>query len=442
MYLPLTGTMLPKTPFENGDATGNDALPSFCSKSTRSCSLVLVNSEGPLSATDRRWFTDDQIEGFLYSWPTIDLIVPSDWKGQLTINNNDESSSRHPHKTVIVPFNGVFIDSFYLYSTLSPTISLPTLSLNAQSASHPIFFNGVRGGQYKSVSMNCVTGAFIARGATFAADSVVNINIPRGDIIINANQKILTTVKSIYAATPPVISTQSPPNVTIGQSSTQMTISFAGRNFRNIVDGDLNLHVPNGTCTPPQRLPGLSSSNQTIIFACDFSIGIESSGSVSGLMLLSYFGGNISTQYTLKFSVSSGQTTTIRSPVVAPITNPRTSSGLGCGAESIAPSLPPGNVCIVAAASMQQQTVPHFSIGNADSIVEMFPAGRNPAPGSFSFSSSAARSISLGSYQYSIGGPLSDYATSQTDPMALYNTQFKSVRCCAHAAAASPYSRC
>ena len=200
MSLPLSGTMLPKTAFENGVPTGNNGLPSFCSKSTRSCSLIIGNSEGQLSATDWRWFTEDQVEPnlFLVSWPTIDLIVPSDWKGQLVINNNDQSSTKFSHRTVIVPFNGDFIDSSYLYSTLSSSvISLPSMSLNAQSASHPILFNGVRGGQFNTVNMKSVSGGFIARGATFAPNSVVNIDIPMGDIIISENQKILTTVKSL-----------------------------------------------------------------------------------------------------------------------------------------------------------------------------------------------------------------------------------------------------
>ena len=446
MYLPLSGTMLPKTAFENGVPTGNNGLPSFCSKSTRSCSLIIGNSEGQLSATDRRWFTEDQVEPnlFLYSWPTIDLMVPSDWKGQLVINNNDQSSTKFSHRTVIVPFNGDFTDSSYLYSTLSSSvISLPSLSLNAQSASHPILFNGVRGGQFNSVNMKSVSGGFIARGATFAPNSVVNIDIPMGDIIISANQKILTTVKSLYAATPPVVSTRALPTVTIGSSSTQLVISLVGRNFRNLAAGDLNLLVPNGTCTPPQSLPGLVDSDQTISFSCDFSNGIKSTGSVSEPLLLSYFGGNLlSTQYTLKFSTSFGQSTTIHSPTVAPTVNPRISSGLGCGAASIAPNLPPGNVCAVAAASMQQQTVPQFTPSNADNVVEMFPASPNPAPNSFRFSSSAARSITLGSYQYSLGAPLSDYAIPQQDPSALYRTQIKSVSVCAHVCVAVAAALC
>jgi hypothetical protein len=388
-------------------------------------------SRNNCAGTDRRWFTDDQVEVIYYSWPTIDLILPSDWKGQLVINNNNESST-YPQKTVIVPFNGLIFDAWYLYATLQNDISLPSLSLNAQSASYPIVFNGLRGGKFNSVSMNSVTGAFIARGAVFSKNSVVNINIPRGDIIISANQKIETTVRSIYAATPPVVSTTTPPTLTIGASpSTQITIVLSGRNFRNIVAGNLNLLVPNGTCTPPPNAPGLSATDQTISFVCQFSNGIKSAGSVSGPMLLSYFGGNLlSTQYTLTFSTSFGQSTSILSATVAPISKPRLSSGLGCGAASIQPKLPPGNVCAVAAAGMQQLNVPEFSSSNADTVVEMFPANSNPAPNSFKFSSSAARSITLGSYQYSIGSPLSDYATPQKNPNDQYNTLVKSIAAC------------
>ncbi len=280
--------------------------------------------------------------------------------------------------------------------------------------------------------MNSVTGAFIARGAVFSKNSVVNINIPRGDIIISANQKIETTVRSIYAATPPTVSTKIPPTLAIAATPpTQITIQLSGRNFRNIIAGDLNLLVPNGTCAPPSNAPGLSATDQTISFVCQFGDGIKSAGSVSGTMLLSYFGGNLlSTLYTLTFSTSFGQSTSILSATVAPISKPRPSSGLGCGASSIQPTLPPGNVCAVAAATMQQQNVPEFSASNADTVVAMFPANSNPAPNSFKFSSSAARSITLGSYQYSIGSPLSDYATPQQNPKIAYNTVVKSIASC------------
>jgi hypothetical protein len=132
----------------------------------------------------------------------------------------------------------------------------------------------------------------------------------------------------------------------------------------------------------------------------------------------------------LTFSTSFGQSTSILSATVAPISKPRLSSGLGCGAASIQPKLPPGNVCAVAAAGMQQQNVPEFSSSNADTVVEMLPANNNPAPNSFKFSSSAARSITLGSYQYSIGSPLSDYATPQQNPNIAFNTVVQSIASC------------
>jgi hypothetical protein len=148
-------------------------------------------------------------------------------------------------------------------------------------------------------------------------------------------------------------------------------------------------------------------------------------------MLLSYFGGNLlSTQYTLTFSTSFGQSTSILSATVAPISKPRLSSGLGCGAASIQPTLPPGNICAVAAAGMQQQNVPEFSSSNANTLVEMFPANSNPAPNSFKFSSSAARSIMLESIQYSIGSPLSDYATPQQNPNIAFKAVIKSIASC------------
>ena len=426
MYLPSSGTVLPKTAFANGD----DGLPSFCSKSTRSCSLVLSNTEKFVPHADRRWLTEDTVDQIIYAYPTVDIIVPSDWTGTLVINNNNESSV-YPQRTVIIPFNGQTYCTLFLYATLCPGISLPSLSLNAQSAQYPIIFNGVRGGQFNNVNMNSVSGSFVARGAIFSSGSTVNVNIPMGDIIISANQKIETTVSSIYAATPPVVVsvTVTNPNIV---SPTKLTISMTGSNFRNLVSGDFNLIVPNGTCalsalsTP---LPGLVVGDQTISFVCDFSNGIQSTGSVTGPMLVSYFGGNLlSTRYALSFSTSIGATKSILSASVAAISDPRSSSGLGCGAASQPQNLPAGNICAVA--SQGTQVVPQFTSANAGTVITMHPANSNPSTNVFTFSSSAARSITLGSYQYSIGSPLSDYATPQKNPNDQYNTLVKSIAAC------------
>ena len=428
MYLPPSGTVLPKTAFANGVPTGNDGLPSFCSKSTRSCSLVLSNTEKFVPNADRRWLTEDTVDQILYAYPTVDIIVPSDWTGTLVINNNNESSI-YPQRTVIVPFNGQTSCTRFLYATLCPGISLPSLSLNAQSAQYPIIFNGVRGGQFNNVNMNSVSGSFVARGAIFSSGSTVNVNIPMGDIIISANQQIETTVGSIYAATPPVVVsvTVTNPNIV---SPTQLTISMTGSNFRYLNTGDFNLIVPNGTCAlPTTPLPGLVVGDQTISFVCDFSNGIQSTGSVTGPILVSYFGGNLlSTRYALSFSASFGALKSILSASVAAISDPRSSSGLGCGAASQPQNLPAGNVCAVA--SQGTQVVPQYTSSNAGTMITMFPASINPSTNVFTFSSSAARSITLGSYQYSIGSPLSDYATPQKNPNDQFNTLVKSIAAC------------
>ena len=430
MYLPLTGLVSPRTPFQSGRHSG---LPNFCSASTRSCDLVVGNTESALlPGTSQRWFTEDQVDQYIYAWPTIDIIVPSSWKGTLIINNNNISSPNNPQKTIIVPFNGYTQCTSFLYATLCPGISLPSLSINAQSSSYPIFFNGFRGGQFRNVNMNSVSGTFVARGATFTQGSSVNVNIPMGDIIISANQQIKTTSDSLYAATPPVLSTSTPPTVGISSSSTTtLTISFTGSNFRNVVTGDFQLIVPNGTCTPPSLTFALAVPSQAITFSCDFSGGITRTGSVSGPMLFSYFGGNmLSTKYILSFSVVSSFSSspgaasvyTIQSPSVAPSVNQRTSSGEGCGLLSTAP----GNVCAVAASTGSTQ-VSQYTKGQP---VVMSPANSNPSSGSFSFSSTAARSLTLGSYQFSIGSPLSNYATPQQIPESPYSTLVSSIAGC------------
>jgi hypothetical protein len=251
-----------------------------------------------------------------------------------------------------------------------------------------------------------------------------------GDIIISANQVIETTVSSIYAATPPVLSKTIPPisSVVGQQPTTQIAVNLTGINFRNLVPGDLNLIVPNGTCAlQSPSLHGLGANEQSIFFLCDFSGGIRSSGTVSGPMLLSYFGGNqLPTQYSLSFSASVTSLTTVTSASVVPISNLRKSSGQGCGA----PSTAPGNVCAVAAASTPD--VPAFSQSpsNADAVVTLLPANSNPAANSVKFSCSGARSLTLGSFQYSIGSPLSSYATPQQDTNNPYTPVMKSIASC------------
>lgn len=404
MFLPRSGSMIIKTPFDSSVKKGE--LPKFCQIENRNCHLFLLNTETLAQMNHVRVFTEDSIDEVYHPWPTVDLVVPDWWTGQLTIWNDLQSNPTGSiaHKTVIIPHSGERVGfTTQLYPTLSlKKVVLPPLALYGHSARHPIIFNGFRGGNFSDITMDSVTGAFVARGATFG--SSVKIDIPLGDIIISANQQIDTTVSSIYAATPPVLST--PPQLNMGlQPTTQLTILLTGSNFRNIKQDDFKLIVPNGTCTTPSPLPGLGAGERAISFNCNFRDGISVSGAVSGPMLLSYFGGNLlSTGYQLSFSTVTSPAPSILSPSITRISNPRISSGPGCKMTGAAA----GNVCAVAATGTP--TVPFFTSSNADAVVTMLPSHGGHAHSSFKFSSAAARSLTLGSFMYSFGYPLSDYA--------------------------------
>jgi hypothetical protein len=399
MYLPRTGEVIPMN-LASGDG-------GFCSMSSRSCSIMMKNYEAFVPGNARRLFSDDMIDYFFYPFPTIDLIVPSDWKGRLVINSNNESSLL-PHPTIVLPFKstGSFFQS--LYPTVTPDISIPNLSLNSRSARYPIHFNGFRGGRYRNVDVNCVTGSFVARSSVFESNSVVTMNIPLGDVIISANQQIKTTVRDIYAATPPFVKSVS----AASSSGSKLSITLNANNLRDLTGGAVTLIVPNGTCVLDNGspFPGLGKSLADVKFTCDFGLGIKSSGPISGPVLLSYFGGNVmSTGYVLNFAASiGGASTSILSPSAVRDAKQRTSSGSGCSSNP--PESSPGNVCVVAASNSAK--VPAFTSGNANDQVIMIPANKAAASGSFVFKSSAARSITLGAYKYSVGAPFSDYDKS------------------------------
>jgi hypothetical protein len=384
---------------------GFNVLPSFCSEETKSCDLVIKNFQKLPAANSsiyhKRLFSDDSVDVDFYYYPTIDLIIPQDWSGQLVIHSGSQSSE-YPHPTVIVPFKKPPGFSWLpsLYPEISPDIFLPSMYLHSEHSltkNYPMFFNGVRGGQYRNVTVRCSTGAFVARGAEFAPGSVVDVNFPMGDIIISANQEIQTSVSSIYSATPPavteVFTSASLPNA-------RLFITLNGSNFRNLFAGDVNLNVPNGTCQmhTPTPLPGLGA-RANVTFYCDFSSGIKNSGPVAGPILLSYFGGNVvATGFDLVFLAIAGDSVSVDSPSAKKqAVTTGSSSGQGCGDDSLEKS--PGNICAVAATGSQK--VPPFSVSTANNAVIMLPAHNSIRSSSyFKFISAAARSLTLGSHIY------------------------------------------
>ncbi len=414
MYFPVSNEVEPIAKYDYYGTSrrllpyGFNVLPSFCSEENKSCDLVIKNFQKLPAANSsmyhKRLFSDDSVDVDFYYYPTIDLIIPHDWSGQLVIHSGSQSSE-HPHPTVIVPFKKPPGFSWLpsLYPEISPDISLPSLYLHSEyslTKNYPMFFNGARGGQYRNVTVRCSTGAFVARGAEFAPGSVVDVNFPMGDIIISANQEIQTSVSSIYSATPPFVT-----EVFISASlpDARLFIALIGTNFRSLVAGDINLNVPNGTCQmhTPAPLPGLGA-HANVTFFCDFSSGIKNSGPVAGPILLSYFGGNvITTGFDLFLLAAAGDSVSVDSPSVKKqALKMGSSSGQGCGdelSESIEKS--PGNICAVAAAGSQK--VPPFSISTANNAVTMLPAHNSTRSSScFKFTSFAARSLTLGSLLY------------------------------------------
>lgn len=419
-------------------------LPSekFCNYTSRSCHLIVKNNEKlpPSNSSIHRWrlFSDDSLDIDFYPFPTIDLMIKERWAGELVINSNAVSSKEH-HPTVVVPF--AFADNFLalpIYPSVTKneegpkgkTVQLPSLSLNCESAKYPIFFNGHRGGRYRNVTVNCFTGSFVARHSEFVKDSVVKVSLPQGDIMISANQRIETTVSSIYSATPPSIpslsgvgSADELPVSVHDMSNAKLSISVTGYNFRSMHDDDFKLLVPNGTClvNNSAEILGLGMSS-TVGFVCDFSYEIKSTGEVSGQILIQYFGGNtVRTGYGLSFSAYFGQTAYLYSPKVfqwaqlLPPSQRRQSSGVGCGSDYLSP----GHVCAVA--SSDSLSVPSFVDSDTlDNAVILLPVNNTmyhygkyePFTGdyvpfasrdAFKFRSSFVRSLSLGSYIYTPG---------------------------------------
>jgi hypothetical protein len=422
MYFPKSNEVLPfsSTGMLPYYKNGKSEFPGFCQNGL--CKLIVKNFErAAFSSNRRRVFSDDSVDFDFYPYPTIDLIIDRWWNGTLIINSGSQSSREH-HPTIIVPFKASPLPFLPLFPEASSDVVLPSLSLKSKEAEFPIFFNGARGGRYRNVSVECVTGSFIARGAEFVEGSVVNITLPMGDVIISADQPIETTLSSIYSATPPslgsmrivnaseymhFVQNRLPYNV-MALPDAQLFISVEGYNFRNAAFDDLRLIVlgrsvnggtsANGICEQGEMrnvpLPGLGTGVATVMFACIFDI--QSSGHFSGPVLLSYFGGNLMpTGFELKFSASVVESASIISPFLSSFFEKRYTNNEKCGSGLQVPE----NVCAVAAKGTRK--VPFFSVATANDPFTMLPANIEFAKqNSFKFLSLASRSLTLGSFVY------------------------------------------
>jgi hypothetical protein len=370
-----------------------------CDLDKRYCRLLVSNFEKvPSTVNRKRLFSDDTIDADFYHYPTIDLIIDDDWNGTLVIINPspETESPGSSHPTIIVPFESTSHFQIPLFPKASSDISLPSLSLTSNSQYSPIFFNGFRGGRYRNVTVKCVTGSFIARGADFVEGSVVDITLPMGDVIISADQRIETTLSSIYSATPPSLIEMAMHVVNAsddtGAPYDLHEIFVHGYHFRN----DEHLIIPNGSCylAEPHTLPGFGTL-ANVTFQCYFEI--ESSGHVSGPVLLSYFGGNLMpTGYELSFSASLGNTISIVSPSLKREKHGSPGSEQYSGCERYIEG--PKNVCV--AASEGASDVPPVSVATANDIFIMLPANDSAKHKPFRFISTASRSLTLGSFVY------------------------------------------
>jgi hypothetical protein len=369
----------------------------------RHCRIIVINEEKvPSAANRKRLFSDDTIDVDYYYYPTIDLIIDNDWNGTLLIVNPspETESPESGHPTIIVPFESTSHFQIPLLPKASSRINLPSLFLSSDSEYSPIFFNGVRGGRYRNVTVKCFTGSFIARGAEFVEGSVVDITLPMGDIIISADQRIETTLSSMYSATPPSLVAMSMHLVNAsddtGTTYDLHEIFVQGYNFRNVLNDDMHLIIPNGSCHLAEPLTSLGFGIlANVTFQCYFEI--ESSGHVSGPVLLSYFGGNlIPTDYELSFSASLDNAISIISPLLKRKTHVSPGNEHYSGHEIVVGG--PGNVCVAVAEGTSE--VPPLPAATADDIFIMSPTNESAKHKPFQFISTASRSLTLGSFVY------------------------------------------
>lgn len=366
----------------------------------------------------------------MYPWPTVDIIVPSWWNGTLELINpgskSDPSASVETPEAIpliVVPFNSKSFTLSLLNTMvdkrldraklLRDVVSLPNLIMQSSGALSPVYFLANRGGNFKNVSMNSITGTFSARDIIFAPNSKVSISIPQGDVILNTENHISTNLVSLYSATAPVVldillGPQPAPGVT------SFLVGIWGINFRNLNTGDIFLsfqgvaaavRIPDCVLTfPTTNIDTVGNVNPSgIVFTCKTKF-TESSDALNPFLynvILNYFGGTILLPYSFQLNVL------VNNGIVS-ISNlmilPTNTSALP------RPSANPNHLCAVggnAASEYNTLTSSGFvpratPIASADGPILISTPGSSVSP-AVTFSCRAARSLSVGSHPYSYG---------------------------------------
>lgn len=371
----------------------------------------------------------------------MDLIIPTWWTGTLELINPGTGES-HTQKLdsldpppsiplLVLPFNSQSSVLGRLNTRIDKSgfVALPNLIMKSTDSLAPVYFLGNRGGNFRSISMEAVTGMFSGRNMFFAQGSTVSLSIPQGDVIFNTDNPITTDLVSMYSATRPVIlevfSIQQP---LVGVTSFQ--VSLMGINFRNLNPGDITLSfrkitssfpvsnapAPNAPVAPdaddapapkcqltsPRNMINtLGSTDQVIlVFACATSF-TQAMSNVEYNVFLNYFGGVIPLLRSFQVSVSISNSVVTLSNLFILSKNtsalPRASASpngmCAVGAQAASDSN------TLTASGFSPSTIPVFSKNQKISI--SFPS---TASGSaVAFSCRAARSLTVGSHPYSYG---------------------------------------
>ena len=364
----------------------------------------------------------------------MDIIVPSWWNGTLELVNpgsqSDQSASVESPEAiplVVVPFNSKSINLLLLNTRIDKrfphgfegtklireVVTMPNLIIQSSGALSPVYFLANRGGNFKNVSMNAITGTFSARDIIFAPNSKVSLSIPQGDVILITENCISTNLVSLYSATAPVVLDILP----IQQPAlgvTSFSVRLIGINFRNLIAGDIFLsfqgvaeavRMPDCSLVIPTTMIDTVGSVDPIVitFSCKTKF-TESSDALNPFLynvILNYFGGMILLPYSFQLNVLVNNGIISISNLIILPTN---TSALP------RPSANPNHLCAVGgntASSSNTLTSSGFvpkatPVAFVDQPILISTPGSSVNP-FVSFSCRAARSLSVGSHPYSYG---------------------------------------
>ena len=376
----------------------------------------------------------------VYPWPTIDLIIPSDWTGTLElinpgnsalqVNNPETKESQLAAPLIVVPFNSrsTVLGRLNTIVDKPSVVSVPNLKISASDALSPVYFLGVRGGTFKSISVNAITGMFIGRAISFAKSSSVSISIPQGDVVLNTQNPISTDLVSLYSATAPVVLDVFPIQQPAAGSTFNITLMIM--NVRNLdTNQDLFITLKEiSPAAPIQACKWVSFEGFDLSYIRSFSSFLNNFNSLGYStpleykfscstrffepstdpfvynIVLHYFAGSIPLPYVFQLNVGIINSVVTLSNLFVTATN---TSALPI------PSASPNHLCAVGALAPNSQNTVTTSGFKPSSETTVIDANRtilmslsssvDPQLPMTKFSCRAARSLSVGSYPYSNG---------------------------------------